>query len=174
MAELLDAEQQTIEGPGAVKWVAHTNCSVARSSTQAHGGTSSLAVTATAAGQMDVTLTTPYPATTAAVPHTASLWDRAAATGKFPTFYMRFSAGGNNFAGDFTSNPSETANTWVQMTVSGTSPAGADAVRIHVTWFNMSAGETIYIDDASIVSTPATLAPTRLRLPQAVQRAAVR
>lgn len=150
MAELLNAEQRTIEGPGGVLWTPHTNCSVARSTTQAHGGTNSLAVTATAAGQVDVTMSTPYASTVAARSHTATLWIYQAASGRFPSFMMRFSIGGNHFAGDFTSNPTETATSWYQATVGGTSPTSADAVRIHVTWFNMGAGEIVYIDDASI------------------------
>lgn len=150
--QLLNAEQMGIEGPGGVLWTGLVNATVARSTAQAHGGTSSLAITATAAGQMDVVLTAPWPATSAGLTDKASVWIRQVNAGHYPTLYLRFASSTNNFLGDVTASPAESTTGWYQGTVTGVAPPGTASARIQVTWFGMSAGEIVYLDDASLTA----------------------
>jgi hypothetical protein len=151
------------------------NCTVARSATQAHAGSNSLAITATGTGQMNVGLSTPWPSTSAGLTLTASLWIYQTVGSHFPTFYLRYASSVNNFLQDFTSNPTESTNAWYQASTSGLAPSGTISARIEVSWFSMSAGEVIYIDDASLDDgVTASLPSRRLVFPESVRRAAVR
>jgi len=71
--------------------------------------------------------------------------------GHYPTVYLRFANSGNQFLGDFVASPTEAASSWFSGSVSGLSPVNTQSVRIQLTWFGMAAGETVYLDDASLV-----------------------
>ena len=148
MVEVLNAEQRDIEGPGAVEWVGAMNATVARSAAFAHSGTSSLAVTAVAAAQADVTLSVRSSAF-AGQNWIASVWIRHAVN-HFPAVRLRFVNAGGATIQDYTVNPTPNTTGWFSASVAGIAPVGTATVTIRVQFFSNAAGAISYIDDASL------------------------
>lgn len=166
MAEILNTEQRTIEGPGSVEWQGTNNATVARSSTFAHGGSSSLAATAVAAAFHEINLIT-RPAAVAGRTYTAGVWMRNTIA-HFPTVYLRFWDSSSGLLTPSTTLAlTESTSAWYQATGSQVAPADTATVEILIQWFGNSTGDISYIDDISIddgTASGATLTRTIQRL----------
>ncbi len=148
MAEILNAEQRTIEGPGAVEWQGITNATVARSAAFAHGGASSLGISAVAAAGTDTALLV-RPAAVAGRTYTAGLWLRNTIA-HFPTVYIRFYDTGGGLLTQASTNPVESTSAWYFGTVNAVAPALTTHVDLLVQFFGNGIGDVSYIDDISI------------------------
>lgn len=110
-------------------WAAGVNCSIARSTARAVVGTASLAMTATAAGDMSATAQSAtgqrYPVT-AGQSYSGQARFRAAATARTVRTALRWTDGAGTVIGTTDgANVTNSTTAWTTATVTGTAPTGA-------------------------------------------------
>lgn len=137
----------------ATGW-AGINASVAQSTAQAHSGSASLRVTATAAGDMSANA----PAGTAGIPvvagvtYRASAWFRSSGTSRTTTLrVLWYDAAGTLLSTSVSPSITDTG-TWQLVEFSVTAPASAAYARPRGFWTAAGAGEIHYIDDVRLDS----------------------
>lgn len=150
----LSGDTSTFEG-GISTWVASVNCSIAQSAAQAHGGTKSLALTSTAAGNMSAAHVTATPNGLGGIPVVAgssclvSGWFRSAVSAR--TCAMQVSW--YNSAGAFLSTSTgstitDSTTAWTQASSTHTAPASAAfAIVLAQVVATGGAAEVHYVDD---------------------------
>jgi hypothetical protein len=155
-ANLLTPNQASIE-TDATGWAVDTNCTIARSTTQALDGTASLELTSIAAGQMRAKT---HPGTTGGFPvvggkaYTAIMSGRAAVT----PVNMQININWYDAAGIFisVSTPvavADTTSSWTVISNTAVAPATARFAVIYVQFTAVGIGEVHYVDRISLVET---------------------
>ena len=147
---LLDANTASIEG-SAGKWVPWFSSAVSRSTDQAHGGTASLKVDITAAFGWGVTQSNwPGFAATPGNKH-LSFWGIApSGSGLSATMYVTWrDAGGTTLQTDVLTLP--LGASWAEASANILAPAGTAKVGVDVTNSSGGAGNTVYLDDFTVV-----------------------
>lgn len=130
---------------------AEANCSLARSTAQAAVGAASLAVTATAAGDVSVSLLRgagEYPAVVEGETWTAQQRFRADATGRNVRveIYWTDSAGAVVGTETVGAEVADATTGWTTATVTGTAPSGAVQLFVNFRVFGCAASEVHYVD----------------------------
>jgi hypothetical protein len=145
---VLTAEDTSFEGGTTGDWTAALNCTIANSTAQAQDGTHSLAMTATAAGNMMV-----------ALPHAVSGISVIPGTtytfrcGFFPAAQVRsvvayiqwYNAAGTNI-NQSQASATEVAGQWVSVNATGVAPAGAVTVDLQAMVSSAAINGVHYID----------------------------
>lgn len=139
------------------------NCTLARSTAQAAVGAASLEVTATAAGDVSVSLLRgagEYPVVVAGETWTAQQRFRAAATGRAARVELYWVDSAGAVVGSETVGAQVTDATtgWTTATVTGTAPAGAMQLFVNFRVLGCAASEVHYVD-AVLVEKSATVDP---------------
>ena len=144
---VLNANQASLE-TNADGWVALTNCAVARSTSQASSGSASLALTASAAGDMVATTTT-----ATAFPVTANNEFSATAEFRANTTVRSTAVGivwrdstGTTISTAFGTEETDSASAWNQCTVTATAPTNAVTALVAVKVVSAGSSEVHYID----------------------------
>lgn len=133
----------------AGSWAAVTNCAVARSTAQSYAGSASLAVTATAGGE--VKAESPIVPVSPGQTVRGQIATLAQAAGR--VMYAKLSW---TLAGAPVSSVAGPATTcyngvWVTATVEAVAPGGVDGVRLLLDYFTPGASEVVYVDDARLL-----------------------
>lgn len=145
---LLSANAASIE-TDATGWNPLLNCSIARSTAQARYGGASLAMTATAAGDM-VAETGLFPIAQGQL-YTALESFRAAATGRQTRIEVNwFDSAGAFLFGTLAMLVTDTTTGWVQSLMEMIPPAGATQARVLATVLAAAAGEVHHVDGAGL------------------------
>lgn len=154
LASALTGNASTFEG-GIANWAAVTNCSVAQSAAQAHGGTKSLGITSTAGGDMVAEscaaaniLTQGFPV----VPGQAvsvQAWIRTAVSARTVSVGCHwFTSGGVNVSTTYATGVVDASGAWAIDPGTVTAPATAAFYSVSVKVAATGAGaEVHYIDD---------------------------
>jgi hypothetical protein len=143
----------------ATAWSAALNATVAQSTAQAHSGTHSLLVTATASGDTQAALATGVainPGTT----YQGSAWCYAPASGitvKVELWW--YDAGANFISASSASATVAAGSTWAQYTVSGVAPSNAATAKLVLRPQATGSSQLFYFDTMALI---ATLQPTVL------------
>ena len=157
------ADASTFEG-GIANWVAAGNCTIARTTAQAHAGVGALAITATAAATMaaascaaasvvDNPPAAPSQAMACLPGDTVSVggWFRAATTGRASNVGADFYDGTGAFISTLRgANITSVTTGWTQATGAVTAPAGAAWCRQTPQIVTPASGEVHYYDDGSM------------------------
>jgi hypothetical protein len=144
---VLNANQASLE-TNADGWVALTNCSVARSTSQASNGTASLALTASAAGDMVATTTTATAFTvTANNEFSATAEFRANSTVRSTAVGIAWrDSSGSTISTVFGTAETDSASAWNQCTVTATAPVTAITALVAVKVVSAGSSEIHYVD----------------------------
>lgn len=151
---------------GVAHWAAVTNCTIARSTAQAHSGSGSLAMTSTGAGTMIAGSENLGTSTTFAVPvvpgqqAAASIWFRAATAARSCAAAIGWYTSGGVHIGSDTVGTTVTDSTsgWAFASVTGTAPATtAFAIIKPQVQGAAGAGEVHYVDDPQVSALPASV-----------------
>jgi hypothetical protein len=129
-------------------WVALTNCSVARSTSQASSGSASLAMTATASGDMVATTTTATAFTvTPSTKFSATAEFRANTTVRSTAVGIVWqNSSGTTLSTSYGTVETDSASAWNQCTVTATAPATAATALVAVKVISAGTSEVHYID----------------------------
>jgi hypothetical protein len=129
-------------------WVALTNCSVARSTSQASSGSASLAMTATASGDMVATTTTATAFTvTPSTEFSATAEFRANTTVRSTAIGIVWrNSSGTTLSTFYGTAETNSASAWNQCTVTATAPATAATALVAVKVISAGTSEVHYID----------------------------
>jgi hypothetical protein len=162
-SNIIDANTSDIE-TSAAGWVAGSNTAIAQSSAQAHTGTHSLAMTATAAGACSAITNSRYTVTAGAA-YTASCWVYTAHTGRQCYMEIDFYNSGGTYIG-YTDSATLTLqqSTWTQISFTATAPAGAASFVLIMVPTAVNSGEVFYGDTITLAplsgSSTLTLIPS--------------
>jgi len=149
--DVLDADTATIEG-SAGQWVGWFSATPSRSTDQAHGGAASLSVDIAAPFGWGIQLAN-YPGfATGAGPKNVGFWARAGSgTGLGATMTLYWRDASNAVLATDTVTLPALDSTWQQAAATATAPAGTVAVDITFSHPSGVAGDSLYLDDISIV-----------------------
>lgn len=158
---LLDLNTQSLE-TSASDWSVLTNCTIAQSTTQAHDGTHSLAITSSASGAANVIINTgtvAFPPVTPGNTYQFYFWAYTTSSGismqSGGDFYN-----GTTFVSSYSPTPvTLTANAWTFVQVTGTAPATSTLLRPIPQFTATAAGQIVYIDTIYF-GTPFTVTST--------------
>ena len=155
---LLSEDQSSFEVSGT-EWIANVSCTVAPSTARAWTGRTSVAVTATATGNMSVvsgpSLTKgTNPAAVPGTTYTFSIHSLAATVGRTVQVTLQFYDGsGAQLGSTATATQTDNTATWIQSSVTATAPAGTVWARCIVLFLGTSGGgETHYFDGCMLAS----------------------
>jgi hypothetical protein len=151
ISQLLTTNQQGFENNSTNSWTTGVNsATVAASSTQAHTGTYSLAVTSTASGQ-----TEPYsPLITGLYPGiqlTFSAWAYSA-NGLTISLQIDAKLGSTFVSHAFGPSIVTSASTWTYISMTMTMPTGTNAITALLQFTATAGSQVVYWDDISITS----------------------
>lgn len=152
---LLTLNQSSLE-TDTTGWVAETNVTIARDTTQAAHGTANLRMTATAAADM-FAITTPTNTYTVSPGQqiTALASFRANTTGRSCRVELSWYDASSIFiSSTIGANVSDTNAGWIQAFVTGNAPANAAFVRVRVKTVAPGAAEVHYVDKIALKHTP--------------------
>jgi hypothetical protein len=159
----LSGNASTFEG-GIANWAAVTNCSVAQSSAQAHGGTKSLALTSTAGGDMVAEscasgsiLAQGFPVTPGQAVNVQA-WIRTAVSARTVSVGCHwFTSGGVSVSTSYATGVADASGAWTIDPGTVTAPATAAFYAVSVKVAATGAGaEVHYIDDVLAFPMPAS------------------
>jgi hypothetical protein len=158
---LLSGDASTFEA-GIAGWVAKTNCTIAQSSAQAHGGTKSLALTSTASGTMTAQHVTDSPngttgfAVNGGGSYVASGWFRSAVSARTCEMQVHwFDSAGSSISTTTGSTITSSTSAWTQAASAHTAPATAVYAIVQATVVSTGgASEVHYVDDVLFVAGP--------------------
>ncbi len=158
-ANYLSGDASTFEG-GIANWVANTNCAIAQTAAQAHGGTKSLQLTSTASGNMSAAHVTASPngtggfVVTAGTAYTVSGWFRSAVSARTCAMQASWYDSAGVFLSTTTgSTISDSTSAWTQATSDHTAPAGAVyAIVLGQVQATGAGSEVHYLDDVLMVT----------------------
>ena len=144
---VLNANQASLE-TNADGWVALTNCAVTRSTSQASSGTASLALTASASGDMVATTTTATAFTvTANNEFSATAEFRANATVRSTAVGIVWrDSSGNTISTAYGTAETDSASAFNQCTVTATAPVTATTALVAVKVISAASSEIHYVD----------------------------
>lgn len=148
-SNIIDANTSDIE-TSAAGWAAGPNTTISQSTAQAHTGTHSLAMTATAAGNCSAVTNAQYAVTTGTV-YTASCWVYTPNVGRQCYMEIDFYNSGSTYIG-YTDSATLTLtqNAWTQISFTATAPAGAATFVLIMVPKAVNAGETFYGDTITL------------------------
>lgn len=155
-ANMLTAQQATMEATGTTGFTVGTNCSLARTTAQAKSGAASLQVTATAAGTFNVRVTptatyTDYVPVVGSSVYTFTASVRTAVTARGTTLGLAWYDGAGSLLSTTTSaSTNDASGAWTTLTLTATSPSGALYVVPIVTWATAAASEVHYVDELAL------------------------
>jgi len=161
LASALAGDASTFEG-GIANWVAVTNCAVAQSSAQSHGGTKSLALTSTAGGDMVAEscasvsiLTQGFPVTPGQSVNVQA-WIRTAASARTVSVGCHwFTSGGVSVSTTYATGIADASGAWTIDPGTVAAPATAAFYSVSVKVAATGAGaEVHYIDDLVALPMP--------------------
>jgi len=161
---LLTGNASTFEG-GIANWVAKTNCTIAQSSAQAHGGTKSLALTSAASGTMTAQHVTDSPngttgfAVNGGGSYVASGWFRSAVSARTCEMQVHwFDSAGSSVSTTTGSTITSSTSAWTQASSAHTAPATAVYAIVQATVVSTGgASEVHYVDDVLFVAGPGSV-----------------
>ncbi len=161
---LLTSDASTFEG-GIANWVAKTNCTIAQSSAQSHGGTKSLALTSAASGTMTAQHVTDSPngttgfAVAGGGSYVASGWFRSAVSARTCEMQVHwFDSAGSSVSTTTGSTITDSTSAWTQASSAHTAPATAVYAIVQATVVSTGgASEVHYVDDVLFVPGPGSL-----------------
>ena len=144
---VLSTNQASLETNGD-GWVALTNCSVARSTSQASNGSASLAVTATAAGDAVATTTTATAFTvTPSTEFSATAEFRANTTARSTAVGIVWrNSSGTTISTAYGTSEADSASAFNQCTVTATAPITAVTALVAVKIISAGTSEVHYVD----------------------------
>jgi len=147
---LLSGAASTFEG-GNGSWGASANCSVANSSAQAHTGSASLAMTATASGNMSAGrgagLTNAI-AVTGGAEYTMEAFFRTAVTARSTQAGINwYTSGGTFISSSFSGTVSDSTSAWIMPYEGAAAPSNAAWADLVVQVLSAAASEVHYLDD---------------------------
>jgi hypothetical protein len=179
VANFLTGQDAGFEG-GLGNWTQATNSSIAVSSAQAHTGTQSLAMTATAAGSMDAANCTAAAILTKGSPVVPGQpvrvagWFRAATAAKSCNMGIDwYGPTGTLISGSHGANITDSTSAWTQAVNGYAAPAGAAFCRARPQVVSAASGGVHYLDDVEINPLLTyDLVLSRVRIDLAVVRAA--
>jgi hypothetical protein len=157
----LTTPQNDFEAGGTFTWTGAGNCSITRTAAAAHGGTQSMSMTSSAAGNMQAAHCTAGNITTQGLPVnggispvTASAWFLAAVSARSCAAQISWYDSGGTFISTSTgATVTDGTAAWVQATVTATAPPAAAycraAVQVQATG---GASEVHYADDVSLTN----------------------
>jgi hypothetical protein len=147
---LLNANQASIE-TNTDGWVALTNCSLTRSTAQASDGSASLALTASASGDMVATTTTATAfAVTPSTEFSATAEFRSAATVRSTAVGIIYrNLAGTTISTTFGTAGNDSTSAWTQRTVTAVAPPLAVTAIVAVKIVTASTSEVHYVDKIS-------------------------
>ena len=155
-SNFLTGDNTSFEG-SAGTWTGAGNATVARSTAQAHTGTASLAMTASAAGNMNAASCAAANITTQGMPCspgdsvTCSAWMLAATTTRSVQVGANwYNSSGTLLSSSFGTAVSDSTSAWTQVTATVTAPASAAYCRLNTGVLSAGASEVHYVDDGSI------------------------
>ena len=143
----LSANQASLE-TNATGWDAVTNCSIAQSAAQYSSGTKSLALTATATGDMTASTTSGTAfAVTASRKFSATAEFRSAVTARSCAVGIRFlTSAGATISTTFGTAVTDSSSGWVAATVTATAPVTATKAQVFIKVVTPVTSEVHYID----------------------------
>ncbi len=151
----LDADTSTLEG-GRGQWAPWYSTKVSQSTDQAHGGRHSLKVDVTAPNGWGVILGNfPGGATTPGA-HVLGFWGRSATPGEAATMTVTWRDGARAALGTDTVALALT-DTWSQANVLAFAPPGTAFADVRFSNASGQPGDTVYLDDISVISVPSAL-----------------
>jgi len=158
---LLTSDASTFEG-GISTWVAKTNCTIAQTSAQAHGGTKSLALTSAASGTMTAQHVTDSPngkggfAVNGGGSYVASGWFRSAVSARTCEMQVHwFDSAGSSVSTTTGSTITSSTSAWTQASSAHTAPATAAYAIVQATVVSTGgASEVHYVDDVLFIAGP--------------------
>lgn len=162
-ASFLTGDGSAFEG-GIANWTAGTNCSIAQSSAQHHGGTKSLALTSTAGGDMTArhcSVGSVLSNGIAVVPGQGVLvqgWVRSAVSARTDSIGVDFYTSGGSVVGSplYGTGVADTTSGWTFVTGTVTAPAtAAFAIGIVKVASTGAGSEVHYVDDVQMAALPA-------------------
>jgi hypothetical protein len=139
-------------------WAGFSNCSVARTAAQAHTGSGSLQLTATALGTMQAASCATGSVTSLGMPCVVndtvavSAWVRSAVTVRTCSAGGQFYDAFGNAIGSpsFGTGAADSTSAWTNITASLTAPAGAAWFQVIIQVASAAASEVHYTDDVSV------------------------
>lgn len=155
-ANMLTAQQATMEATGTTGFTVGTNCTLARTTAQAKSGSASLQVTATAAATFNVRVTptgtfTDYVPVVGAEDYTFIASVRTAVTARGVTLGLAWYDGAGTLLSTTTSpSTNDASGAWTTLSLVATAPAGALYVVPIVTWATAAASEVHYVDELAL------------------------
>lgn len=155
-ANMLTAQQASMEATGTAGFTVGTNCSLARTTAQAKSGAASLQVTATAAATFNVRVAasgtyTDWQRVEEARLYTFTAAVRAAVTGRGVTLGIAwYDSGGGLLATTTSASTNDATGSWTVLSVSGTAPGSAFYAVPIVTWATAAASEVHYVDELAL------------------------
>ena len=163
-ANVLTTQQASMEASGTTGFTVGTNCSLARTTTQAKSGVASLQVTATAAATFNVRVApsgtytdwVPVIETTA---YTFTASGRSAVTARAVTLGLAwYNAAGTLISTTTGPSTNDATGSWTTLSLIATAPTTAVYVVPIVTWDTAAASEVHYVDELALY--PGTAATT--------------
>ena len=153
---LLDADTSTLEG-SIGHWVPWFSDTIAQSTAQAESGTHSLQVNVTAGNGWGVQLNM-WPGFTAAPGlQNIAFWAMSPTPGLNVTMSVQWRDASGNLLSTTTVPISSLGTTWQEATANATAPTGTAAVNVAFTGTNAAAGNSLYLDQISVVPGSTTL-----------------
>lgn len=161
---LLTGDASTFEA-GIAGWVLKTNCTIAQSSAQAHGGTKSLALTSAASGNMTAQHVTDSPngttgfAVAGGGSYVASGWFRSAVSARTCEMQVHwFDSAGSSVSTTTGSTITDSTSAWTQASSAHTAPATAAFAIVQATVVSTGgASEVHYVDDVLFMAAPGSV-----------------
>ncbi len=161
---LLTGDASTFEA-GISTWVLKTNCTIAQSSAQSHGGTKSLALTSAASGDMTAEHVTDSPngkggfAVAGGGSFTVSAWFRSAVSARTCGMQVTwYDSAGSSISTTTGSTVTSSTSAWTQASSAHTAPATAVyAIVLAKVTATGGASEVHYVDDVLFVPGPGSL-----------------
>jgi len=151
----LGADTATLEG-GKGEWAPWFSTNVSQSTVQAHGGTHSLKVDVTAPYGWGVQLRNFPGFATGPGAHVIGFWGRSAAPGLSATMAVTWrDASGAVVGTDTVTLPLTDA--WTQVSKLAFAPAGTAFADVHVSNASGQPGDTLFLDDISVIAVPSVL-----------------
>jgi hypothetical protein len=133
-------------------WVAGINTTISRNTSNGYAGTSSLALTASAAGNSWANITSGV-AATAGSTYTASIYVKSAATSRTARIRLDWYNGASLISTTDGTDISTSTAAWTRLSVTGTAPTNATAVVVTVTVNSVATSEVHYFDAALLEQT---------------------
>lgn len=151
----LDADTATLEGSKG-QWVPWFSTRVSQSALQAHGGARSLKVDVTAPHGWGVQLKNFPGFATTPGPHLIGFWGRSATPGLAATMKVTWRDATRAVLGtDAVTLP--LPDTWARASTLAHAPSGTAFASVDVTSPSGRAGDTIFLDDISVIAVPSVL-----------------